>query len=52
MDNGCIGTYRYTMRVCGHTDNTRERSYSERDRGTAGDRRQWTLRRGSMDDGS
>ncbi len=30
----------------------KERGYSERDRGTAKDRRQWTLRRGSMDDGS
>jgi hypothetical protein len=34
-----------TQRGSEHTGNTKERGYSERDRGTAGDRRRWTLRR-------
>jgi hypothetical protein len=35
-----------------HTGNSKERGYSERDRGTAGDRRRWSLRRGLMNDES
>ncbi len=41
-----------TRQGSGHTGNSKERGYSERDRGTTGDGRQWTLIRGSINDGS